>query len=389
MTAIEIPFDDIELDDPPPVSEPPQAQEQPSHPRASRRPAVASSLPRGGPTIDLGSLRNLTIEDWERLCRHLLPGGKKEGCRWLAGSISGEPGRSLDVNLRTGQWCDWAGDFKGCGALDLWMTTRGVDFKTAVRELSVWLGRPTDISPARPTRFHSTAEENEKKIFFPRDLSRPTNRDLQILFQSRSIGIEALQVAVERGFLLCFDDELNGRSWLYTDQRRRCGLRRRLDNQPFRLRSGSAPKSAACPGSDMRSPIGYQEAAPYPYIGIAEGGPNALAIIAHAWASGLEKHIAPVCMPSTTSNFTASALAHLQGKRGRIFIDDDAPGHAAAERWAAQLASADIVVDGFSFTGLVMSDGRPVTDLNELLKIDYDCWEEHREQVESIMNFSL
>ena len=125
----------------------------------------------------------------------------------------------------------------------------------------------------------------------------------------------------------------------------------------------------------MRSPIGFQEAAPYPYIGIVEGGPNALAVIAHAWASGVETRVTPICMPSTTSNFTASALAHLQGKRGRIFIDDDAPGHAAAERWAAQLASADIVVDGFSFTGLVMSDGRPVTDLNELLQIDSDCWE--------------
>lgn len=136
MTAIEIPFDDIELDDPPPVSESPQAREQLSHPRTSHHPAAASSLPRGGPTIDLGSLRNLTTEDWERLCRHLLPGGKKEGCRWLAGSILGEPGKSLDVNLRTGQWGDWAGDQKGHGAIDLWMAVTGVDFKTAVQKLS-------------------------------------------------------------------------------------------------------------------------------------------------------------------------------------------------------------------------------------------------------------
>ena len=30
----------------------------------------------------------------------------------------------------------------------------------------------------------------------------------------------------------------------------------------------------------------------------AEGGPNTLAIIAHAWASGVEKGVAPICMPS-------------------------------------------------------------------------------------------
>jgi hypothetical protein len=127
----------------------------------------------------------------------------------------------------------------------------------------------------------------------------------------------------------------------------------------------------------------------FPFFGVPEGGPNAISIIAHAWASGVEKHIAPVCMPSTTSNFTASALAHLQGKRARIFIDDDDPGRAAATRWAAQLASADIVVDGFSFTGLVMSDGRPVTDLNELLQIDSDCWEAFQNQVESVMSFTF
>jgi hypothetical protein len=338
---------------------------------------------------NLDRLRSLSTEDWQRLCLRLLPGGKKEGCRWLAGSLLGEQGRSFDVNLRTGVFGDWATDQKGHGAIDLYMAATGADFKTAIRELSACIGLPADIAPVRPTRFHPTAEENEKRIFFPRDLSKPTEKDLRILSQNRSLGIESLRIAVERGFLLCFDDELNGRCWLYTDQRRRCGLRRRLDSKPFRLRSGSASKSVSCQGSDMRSPIGFQEAASYPFFGVVEGGPNALAVITHAWATGSETCIAPVCMPSTTSNFTANALAYLQGKHARIFIDDDDPGHAAATRWAAQLTSADIVVDGFSFTGLVMSDGRPVTDLNDLCKIAYDCWEEYREQVESVMNFAL
>jgi hypothetical protein len=287
--------------------------------------------------------------------------------------------------LVTGQWCDWATGQKGYGAIDLWIAITGVDFKTAVRELSAWRGRPADI-PSILSRRDSS--KGEKRIFFPPDLSKPTKNDFQILSESRSIGVEALRIAVERGFLWCFDDALNGRCWLYTDQRRRCGLRRRLDNEPFRLRSGSASKSAACFGSDTRGPIGHQEAAPYPCIGVVEGGPNALAVIAHAWASGLEERIAPVCMPSTASNFTASALAHLQGKRGRIFIDDDAPGHAAAERWATQLQSANVTVDGFSFNGFFMTDGMPVNDLNDLLNVDYDYWEEHRSRIESVMDFS-
>jgi hypothetical protein len=336
--------------------------------------------------MNLDALRQFTPERREALCRHLLPGGHKEGCRWLAGSILGEPGRSFDVNLRTGVFGDWAADQKGEGMISLWMQAQGVDFKTATQQLSAWIGLPMDIAPIGPAG-PNTVTEGEKKILFPPNLSKPTNRDFQTLSQSRSIGIEALHVAAERGFLLCFDDELNGRCWLYTDQRRRCGLRRRLDNQRFRLRNGSEVKCAACPGSDMRSPIGLLEAKDFPFFGVTEGGPNSLTVLAHAWASGVEKRVAPICMPSTSSNFTESALAHLQDKSGRIFIDNDPPGHAAADRWALQLANVGITVDGFNFGGFFMSNGKPVTDLNDLLQIDCDCWEEHRSRIESVMDF--
>ncbi len=125
----------------------------------------------------------------------------------------------------------------------------------------------------------------------------------------------------------------------------------------------------------------------YPCFGVAEGGPNALAILGHAWASEVETRIAPICMPSSL-RISGSSLAHLQGKRGRIFIDNDAPGHEAANRWATQLASADITVDGFSFAGFLTTDGQPVKDLNDLSYIDYDCWEEFRNRIESIMDFT-
>jgi hypothetical protein len=94
-------------------------------------------------------------------------------------------------------------------------------------------------------------------------------------------------------------------------------------------------------------------------------------------------------MPSVTSHFNVSDLAYLQDKRARIFIDDDAPGQTAAECWATELKSAGITVDGFSFAGFLMSGGLPVNDLNDLLKIDYDCWERSHEKVENIINFAL
>ncbi len=67
--------------------------------------------------MNLDALRQLSPERMEALCSYLLPGGRKEGCRWLAGSVFGEPGRSFDVNLNTGVFGDWAADDKNDGAL--------------------------------------------------------------------------------------------------------------------------------------------------------------------------------------------------------------------------------------------------------------------------------
>ena len=134
----------------------------------------------------------------------------------------------------------------------------------------------------------------------------------------------------------------------------------------------------------MHSPLGYLEAQAFPAVAIVEGAPDALSVIAHAWASGVEERVAPICMPSRTANFTESVLGYLQGKRARIFIDHDDPGQEAAQRWAAQLARADISVDGFKFGGLITTDAQPVKDLNDALAIDYDCWEQHRTQIDSL-----
>ena len=45
-------------------------------------------------------------------------------------------------------------------------------------------------------------------------------------------------------------------------------------------------------------------------------------------------------------------------------------------------------VDGYRFDGLTQSDGKPVKDLNDLLRIDYDCWEQNQAVVESVMSFA-
>lgn len=274
--------------------------------------------------------------------------------------------------------CGWQGD-----VIDFEVALRGGTVREAAARLG---GAETERDGCEARR--TVSPKPERAIWLP-ELGQPKETDLRTLFRERSIGIVPLRIAVDRGFIWCFDDERNGRCWVYTDQKRRCAIRRRLDNKLFRLPSGNETKAAACSGSDMKSPLGCHEAQAYPCVSIQEGGPNSLAALAHAWASGAETRIAPICMPSANANFTAESLDRLQGKRARIFVDNDKSGKVAGERWAAQLQAANIDVDGYSFDGLTQIDGTPVKDLNDLLRVDADCWETHRETIESVMNFAF
>jgi hypothetical protein len=59
------------------------------------------------------------------------------------------------------------------------------------------------------------------------------------------------------------------------------------------------------------------------------------------------------------------------------------------ERWATQLSGIAAKVDGFDFYGLTTTEGSPVTDLNDMLRIDHDCWEQNRETIENVMSLVL
>ena len=81
-------------------------------------------------------------------------------------------------------------------------------------------------------------------------------------------------------------------------------------------------------------------------------------------------------------------LRHFQGKYIRIFADADGPGLQAEGRWWHQLEAAGAKVDGYSFAGLIRSDGRPVKDLNDFALIDPDQWEAERDAIEKAFSFS-
>ena len=74
-------------------------------------------------------------------------------------------------------------------------------------------------------------------------------------------------------------------------------------------------------------------------------------------------------------------------KRVRIFAHDDTSGYSAAATWAATLKAAGAAVDSFGFTGFLQSNGCPVDDLNDFVRIDPDQWETERSLIESAFDF--
>ena len=122
-------------------------------------------------------------------------------------------------------------------------------------------------------------------------------------------------------------------------------------------------------------------------MAVVEGGPDMLAALHHAWASGCEGGTGVVGMIGAACKIPPECLPAFAGKRLRVFVHADAAGMKAARKWAAQLAEAGARVDGFSFAGMVKADGLPVADLNDMAEIGADSWQENRAAIEAAMNF--
>lgn len=82
----------------------------------------------------------------ENICHMLLPNGKRDGKHWVAGSIDGEPGKSLKVNLsgdKIGRFCDFASSDDTGDLIDLWCMTRKLSLPEAVKQAKEYLGIET------------------------------------------------------------------------------------------------------------------------------------------------------------------------------------------------------------------------------------------------------
>lgn len=91
--------------------------------------------------------RELSEKLWdgvERVAKYLLPNGRRDGHEWVAGSVNGEEGKSLKINLSGKKvWSDFAEGIGG-DLLDLWVQVRDCGLHQAMTEAKQFLGIADD-----------------------------------------------------------------------------------------------------------------------------------------------------------------------------------------------------------------------------------------------------
>lgn len=86
-------------------------------------------------TIDFDRINQAALGSLESLLCEWFPAGKRDGHEFRIGSLAGEPGSSMSINLNSGVWCDFAGDAKGSDPISLLAAIRGCKQGEAAREL--------------------------------------------------------------------------------------------------------------------------------------------------------------------------------------------------------------------------------------------------------------
>ncbi len=295
----------------------------------------------------------------------LFPGGKRVGAHWHVGDVSGNPGKSLAIDLSgefAGGFRDWATGERGdCFALT--MSARGLDFASAKRTLGKRYriaAPPIRLQPAPPT----------SGLELPADATPGTRGDWQELATLRNFAMITPATAALHLGTLFFGTVHGFRCWIFTDCRRLCAEARRMDGKPFPpLGTLGERKAHTLRGSVKSWPVGLAveryAAAEFRAVLAVEGGPDYFA------ALHFSLHGTADCLPiaflgaGTAGAIHPEALALLRGKRVRFYPHADKSGSDAAEKWAAQLRAIGGVLDRFEFAGLCKRDGSPLKDLND------------------------
>jgi len=259
------------------------------------------------------------------------------------------------------------------------MKATGLQFTDALERLEVMAGIYQDAPTRKP--------EPKKELILPADLHEGTESELATVAKLRGINPEATAEASKRG-LLRFGTVCGFPCWLLLDRTRKSAQARRMQGMPFpRIGSLSERKAHTLKGSCQAWPLGLSEAVKIPSVVIVEGGPDLLAALHFSQAEGAAERVGVVAMLGASNSIPADALPNFKNKRVRIFPHDDEAGLKAAAGWEKQLRAAGAETDCFNIGGVLLYGGETSGDLNDLVRMDADAFEDDRD-LWNLFNFT-
>jgi hypothetical protein len=193
-----------------------------------------------------------------------------------------------------------------------------------------------------------------------------------------AISPQAIEEAIRRG-LLSFVKHRSSRCWRFGDSRN--GSFRRMDGAPFRIKGECVKAEAETHGDAWHQLIGLDDVVENDrgqILLIPEGSKDALAALHFAAAEDKLLEMGVVAALGSAVKPTPDDIEKLRGRRIRIFPDVDNAGQNAAVRIGQGIATLAAEVQVFDFVGLNRDDGKPVKDLFDLTRIDYDDFEANR-----------
>lgn len=202
------------------------------------------------------------------------------------------------------------------------------------------------------------------------ELRSPTTEEAEIIAAQRRVSPESVLFAASWGVL--FVARWRGFvSWVVTDSARWNCQFRRMDGKPFPHPAG-AKKTLCSPGSWASWPIGAANIGTAENVLLVEGSGDFLAAWHFITAENLQGRCAAVCMTGAANWIPSEALPSLVRRRTRIFphLDTSNAGELAALRWETQLTKAGGSAHCFDLQDLTRADGEPVSDLNDVLRME-------------------
>jgi putative DNA primase/helicase len=125
--------------------------------------------------IDFDRINSVALNCFESLLVSWFPAGKRDGREFKIGSINGEPGTSLSINIDKGIWMDFSTDDKGSDPISLLAAIRQCSQGDAARELDAQLaaGGLTGTAETLKARPKSKADEWTPLPHSPDDCAEP------------------------------------------------------------------------------------------------------------------------------------------------------------------------------------------------------------------------